>query len=38
MEETYDLYTHLPEVREAMEKWEEFVQGVCIDVPASLAA
>jgi hypothetical protein len=23
MEETYDLYTYLPEMREAMEKWEE---------------
>jgi len=22
MEETYDLYTYLPEMREAMEKWE----------------
>jgi hypothetical protein len=37
MEETYDLYTYLPEMREAMEKWEAFVQSVCIDVPASLA-
>jgi integrase len=31
MEETYDLYTYLPEMREAMEKWEAFVQTVCID-------
>jgi integrase len=38
MEETYDLYTYLPEMREAMEKWEAFVQSVCIDIPASLAA
>jgi hypothetical protein len=38
MEETYDLYTYLPEMREAMEKWEAFVQGVCIDVPTLLAA
>ena len=38
MEETYDLYTYLPEMREAMEKWEAFVQCACIDVPASLAA
>ena len=38
MEETYDLYTYLPEMREAMEKWEAFVQSVCIDVPAALAA
>jgi integrase len=38
MEETYDLYTYLPEMREAMEKWEAFVQSVCIDVPTSLAA
>ena len=26
MEETYDLYTYLPEMREAMEKWEDFLQ------------
>ena len=38
MEETYDLHTYLPEMREAMEKWETFVQAVCINVPASLAA
>jgi integrase len=38
MEETYDLYTYLPEMWEAMEKWEAFVQCVCIDAPASLAA
>ncbi|KJC49095.1 hypothetical protein UP09_07640 [Bradyrhizobium sp. LTSP885] len=38
MEDTYDLWTYLPEMREAMEKWEAFVQGVCIDVPTSLAA
>ena len=38
MEETYDLYTYLPEMREAIEKWETFVQGVCINVPASPAA
>jgi hypothetical protein len=38
MEETYDLYTYLPEMREAMEKWEAFVQRVCIDSPAALAA
>jgi len=25
MEETYDLYTYLPEMREAMDKWEAFV-------------
>jgi hypothetical protein len=23
MEETYELYTYLPEMREAMEKWKE---------------
>jgi hypothetical protein len=28
MEETYDLYTYLPEMREAMEKWEAFLQTV----------
>jgi integrase len=38
MEETYDLYTYLPEMREAMETWETFVQTVCVDAPASLAA
>jgi hypothetical protein len=36
MEETY--YTNLPEMREAMEKWEAFVQSACVDVPTSLAA
>jgi integrase len=35
MEETYDLYTYLPEMREAMEMWETFVRRVCIDIPAS---
>jgi integrase len=38
MEETYDLYTYLPEMREAMETWEAFVQRVCIDSPAAQAA
>lgn len=38
MEETYDLYAYLPEMREAMEKWEAFVQSDCIDVRTSLAA
>jgi hypothetical protein len=38
MEETYDLYTYLPEMREAIEKWEDFMQSVCIDGPASHAA
>ena len=28
MEETYDLYTYLPEMREAMEKWEAFLQAI----------
>jgi hypothetical protein len=28
MEETYDLYTYLPEMREAMEKWKAFVQSL----------
>jgi integrase len=31
MEETYDLYTYLPEMREAMERWEAFVQNTCIN-------
>ena len=38
MEETYDLYTYLPEMREAMEKWEHFLQCVCIDAQISKAA
>jgi hypothetical protein len=38
MEETYDLYTYLPEMREAMKTWEAFVRSVCIEVPASLRA
>lgn len=38
MEETYDLYTYLPKMREAMEKWEAFVQSVCVDASTSLAA
>jgi integrase len=38
MEETYDLYTYLPEMREAMERWEAIVQSVCVDTPASLKA
>lgn len=28
MEETYDLYTYLPEMREAMDKWEAFLHAV----------
>jgi hypothetical protein len=28
MEEIYDLWTYLPEMREAMEKWEAFLQTV----------
>jgi integrase len=35
MEETYDLHLYLEEMREAIEKWEVFMQSVCIDVPAS---
>jgi integrase len=38
MEETYDLHTYLPEMRDAMEKWEAFVDSVCIDIPVSLQA
>jgi integrase len=38
MEETYDLYTYLPEMREAMEKWEAFVQSACITASVSRAA
>jgi integrase len=38
MEETYDLYTYLPEMQEAMEKWEAFVKAICIDAPVVLAA
>jgi hypothetical protein len=32
------VHAGLPEMREAIEKWEAFVQSVCFDVPASLAA
>jgi integrase len=28
MEETYDLHTYMPEMREAMEKWEAFLQTI----------
>jgi integrase len=38
MEETYDLYTYLPEMREAMEKWETFIQSVCIETHLALQA
>jgi len=38
MEETYDLYTYLPEMREAMEKWEAFVRSICVHAPKALAA
>lgn len=31
MEEVYDLYTYLPEMREAMEKWEAFIQTLLVD-------
>jgi integrase len=31
MEETYDLYTYMPEMREAMEKWEAFLHGLLAD-------
>jgi hypothetical protein len=27
-----------PEMREAMEKWEAYVQAICIDAPLSIAA
>ncbi|MGB9117927.1 tyrosine-type recombinase/integrase [Bradyrhizobium sp.] len=37
MEETYDLHTYLPEMREAMDKWEAFVTSICI-TRAALAA
>jgi integrase len=37
MEETYDLYTYLPEMREAMEKWETFLQTL-VAGPAAIAA
>jgi hypothetical protein len=38
MEETYNLYTYLPEMREAMERWEIFVQAVCTDACVALQA
>lgn len=33
-----DLYTYLPEMREAMKKWEAFVQAICVDLPLALQA
>jgi hypothetical protein len=33
MEGTYRLYTYLPEMRDAMEKWEAFVKSIRIDTP-----
>jgi integrase len=36
MEETYDLYTYIPEMREAMEKWEAFLASVTS--PIAIAA
>ena len=38
MEETYDLYTYLPEMREAMEKWDAFLQNLFIDNAVALQA
>jgi integrase len=38
MEETYDLYTYLPEMREAMLMWEAFLQGLCFDNQTPLAS
>ena len=38
MEETYDLYTYLPEMQEAIERWEDFVQSVCVNTSTSLKA
>jgi hypothetical protein len=38
MQEIYDLHGYAPEMREAMEKWEAFVQAICIDAPLSIAA
>jgi hypothetical protein len=38
MQEIYDLHGYLPEMREAMEKWEPYVQAICIDAPLSIAA
>jgi integrase len=35
MEETYDLYTYLPEMREAMERWEAFVQTTVSIMPTT---
>lgn len=41
MEETYDLSTYLPEMREAMKKWEAFLHAITADTEvegAQLAA
>ena len=36
MEEVYDMWTYQPEMREAMEKWETFLQS--LTAPALLEA
>lgn len=38
MEETYDLHLYLEEMREAIEKWEAFVQCIASTLPPALAA
>jgi integrase len=38
MEEVYNLWTYLPEMREAMEKWEAHIQVVCVDAAVTRAA
>jgi hypothetical protein len=38
MGEIYDRYGYLDEMREAIEKWETFVQTTCVNGPHSVAA
>jgi hypothetical protein len=38
MERTYDLYRYLPEMREAMDKWETHIAKIIAAEPAARAA
>lgn len=38
MEETYDLYTYLPEMRDAMERWEAFIHELTTKADVAIAA
>ena len=38
MEEVYNLWSFLPEMREAISKWEAHIQSVCVDAAGTRAA